>query len=82
MTVKAQQDESSSLASHSLLIEEAKFYSRSFLKLLYSHTRREGNKLAHSLARHTINVTHYAVWTESVPPQLNTVFQADLATIS
>ena len=69
------------MASHGLLFEDAKFYSRSFVKLLYSHTRREGNKLAHSLARHATNVSYYAVWMKSIPPQFNAVFQADLATV-
>ena len=38
------------------LIKDVVHLSTSFSKLLYSYTRRDGNRLAHSLARHAINV--------------------------
>lgn len=85
LAIKALQEESLPLASHNLLFEDAKFYSRSFVKLLYSRTSRtsrETNNLAHSLARHAINVSYYAVWMEFIPPQFNAEFQADLVVIS
>ena len=56
-----------SLASYGPLIEDVKFSSRCFSQLLYSHVRREGNKIAHSLARHAINV-YLTVWMEDIPP--------------
>ena len=45
-------------------------------------SQKKKKKLAHSLARHATNVSYYAVWIESVPPQFNAVFQVDLATVS
>ena len=45
-----------SLASVDLLIKDVVHLSTSFSKLLYSYTRRDGNRLAHSLVRHAINV--------------------------
>ena len=45
-----------SLASVDLLIKDVVHLSTSFSKLLYSYTRRDENRLAHSLARHAINV--------------------------
>ena len=52
-----------SLASHRSLIEEVKFNSRFFFfsQLHYSHVKREGNKVAHCLARHVITVLDLAM---------------------
>ena len=44
----------------------------------YSHTKREDNKLAHSLVRTAIHVSDYVVWMEYVPPFSYNVFQANL----
>ena len=49
-------EEGVSLASVDLLIKDAIHLSTSFSKLLYSYTRRDGNRLSHSLAKHFINV--------------------------
>lgn len=56
----------------------------SFTKLLYSHNKRDGNKFAHSLARHSINVDDddYVVWMEDVPLPLVSIVQADIAKLS
>lgn len=72
--MNALEDDELSLASFALLIQDAKVFSRSFTQLLYSHTRRECNNLAYSLARHFINVSDCAVWMEDVPPLLHSVF--------
>ena len=53
-----------------------------FNKLLYSHTKREGNKFAHSLARHAIHISDYVMWMDFVPPSSFIVFQVDLVGIS
>ena len=52
------------------LIQDALVLSGLYSKLLYSHCKRDGNKLAHNLARHFINVFDYMMWTEDVPPPL------------
>ena len=49
-------EEGVSLALIDLLIKDAVHLSTSFSKLLYFYTRRDGNRLAHSLAKHAINV--------------------------
>ena len=43
VVMKALVNENGEMASYGLLIEDARFYSRSFTKLLYSHTKRDGN---------------------------------------
>ena len=44
------------IASVELLIPDAIIFLGLYTKLLYSHCRRDGNKLVHSLARYLIYV--------------------------
>ncbi|XP_075633438.1 uncharacterized protein LOC142605897 [Castanea sativa] len=80
--MQALKNEGRNLASVRPLILDALSQSGTYTKLLYSHTKREGNKLAHSLARHAINVDDYVVWIEDVPPPLISLYQGDLAKLS
>ena len=75
---KAQTEDSAPLAPFGLFIDEVKSLSSQFVKLLYSHIFREGNSLAHGLARHAIGIPDFLVWMEDVPPHLYSVVQADL----
>ena len=45
----------------------------------FQHVRREGNRLAHALARIAILSADTNVWVESLPSDLEDVFQSDLA---
>ena len=38
-----------------------------FNQLFYSHIKREGNKVVHNLARHSISIFDFSVWVEIVP---------------
>ena len=60
VVMKALVNENGEMASNGLLIEDARFYSRSFTKLLYSHTKRDGNKIAHILPRFAVNIPNCA----------------------
>ena len=55
--------------------------SQSFQKLLYSHTKREGNSVAYSLARYANSIPDFLVWMEDVPPCIQSFVQADLASL-
>ena len=70
------------IASVEPLIQDAILFSNSYSELLYSHCRREGNRLAHSLARYSINVSNYVVWMEEVPNHLLFVILQDLANLA
>ena len=45
----------------------------------FHHVKREGIKLAHSLARRAILFADLDVWVEELPEDLDAVFQGDLA---
>ena len=52
------------------------------INYFYSHVKREGNKVAHSLARYSIYISDFLVWMETVPPPLVSLVLADMAGIS
>ena len=58
------------------------FFSNPYTKLLHSHCKRDGNKLAHRLARYSINVFDYVAWMEKVPYPLLSVAQNDLTNLA
>ena len=64
------------------LINDAKHYSYLFEKLLYSHVMRDCNSVAHSLAKHALNIQDFLVGMEETPPQVFHVLQDDLASFS
>ena len=76
--IKALREDVSSLSPTGLLVEDVKALSHNFDKLLYSHTKREGNQVVHSLVRYAIDIPYFLVWMEHVPPQIHSVLQADL----
>ena len=79
LVVNALTDFESSMSHIGPLINDANYYSYSFEKLLYSHVIRDCNSVAHSLAKHALNIQDFLVWTEETPPQVFHVLQADLA---
>ena len=78
----ASKEGGSNLVSVKPLILDALSQSSSFTKLLYSHTKRNGNKLVHSLAQHSINVDDYIVWMKDVSPPLLFIVQTDIVKLS
>ena len=48
MVIKALNEHDAPLSSIGPWIEDAKTYANSFFQLLYSHTRREYNSIAHN----------------------------------
>ena len=45
----------------------------------YQHVGRDGNKLAHCLARRVVSSADTDVWVEDIPEDLDVVFQTDLS---
>ena len=69
------------LAPFGSLLKDSLAFSSSFTKLSYSHTKREGNIVAHHLAKLALNFTSCVIWMDDVPPYVMTSYQVDLAGI-
>ena len=69
------------LAPFGLLLQDSLMVSIGFSKLSYSHTKREGNTVAHNLAQLAINHQNYVIWMEDVPSDVLSFYHADLAGI-
>ena len=76
--MKSLMDDSLSLASFRLLIQDVKTYAELFQCISFSHVHREGNDVAHNLARHACHVTSFSMWMEDVSSHTFIVYQADL----
>ena len=68
-----------SLALHGHLIQDVKSLQNSFNSLNFTHVRREGNNVAHALARWAIKKPNLTVWMEDVPPEIRQFVMADSA---
>ena len=53
-------------------------FSSSLVSCSFIHVRREGNKLAHALARRALLFVDTNVWVEELPNDLDNVFRSDL----
>ena len=60
--IQALKSKERSLSPTGLLIEDVKMISNNFVKLLYSHIKRNGNKVAHSLAKNALYIPDFQVW--------------------
>ncbi|XP_075633707.1 uncharacterized protein LOC142606209 [Castanea sativa] len=76
--IKALKEGSMFLCTDGLFIEDVLFDANFFNDLRYSHVKREGNKVAHSLARYALEVLCSVVWMEDVPPPSFSVVQCDI----
>ena len=69
-------------ASYGDIIDEVCLLARSLQRCSFSHVKREGNHVAHMLARRAIELqVNFLVWLENVPPYLESVIQSELITI-
>ena len=61
-----------------LLVEDVKLYSNHFQRVLCSHVKRNGNSVAHNLAKHAICMLDFQVWMEDVPPHIVSFLYSDI----
>ena len=73
---------SPSLSPHGLLIRDAQDLALSFTSITFAHVSRQGNTVAHSLARMAILSQSLNVWMKDVPPDILQLVQADLPALS
>ena len=74
LVVKALKHDNPGLASHELLLKDAGLFTSFFSKLLYSHTKRDGNEVAHSLAKLAFNFLCCTVWMEDISPPIFSIY--------
>ena len=70
-----------SLALHGHIIHDVRHLASHFTCIRFSHTRRQGNSVAHALARRAISSPSQNTWMDFVPPNISHVVQADLASL-
>nr|POE89523.1 hypothetical protein CFP56_55813 [Quercus suber] len=66
-----------SLTSYGHLLDSAKSTLVTSKCIACTHIRRDGNKVAHNLAKHARHVRGLLVWVEDIPPHLHDVLFAD-----
>ena len=75
---QALKSEERSLSPMGLLIEDSKMFANSFVRLLYSHIKRNNNGVAHSLAKNVLYIPDFQVWIEDVLPHIVLILQLDV----
>ncbi|KAL0015826.1 hypothetical protein SO802_002895 [Lithocarpus litseifolius] len=78
--VKALRCKDNGLTPFAHLINDVSLFSDLFSELSYSHIRRDGNKVAHSLAKLALT-DRVVLWMEDVPYRTLPFIQADLAAL-
>ena len=73
------QDPSSSLALHGHILQDVKCLSSALQFVRYFYVYRQGNNVAHALAKRALREPNLTVWMEDVPPDIHHIVQADLA---
>nr|XP_023912177.1 uncharacterized protein LOC112023787 [Quercus suber] len=79
--VKALRNNDNGLTPFAPLINDVSLFSGLFSELSYSHIRRYGNKVAHSLVRLALMTPGCTVWMEDIPSRTLPFVQADLAVL-
>ena len=59
------------------LITDTKTIAQDFISCHFVHVKREGNRVAHSLAKRARHYEPFKVWMEAVPPDLHHVILSD-----
>lgn len=76
--IQALKSEEQSLAPTGLLIEDVKMFANNYVRLLYSHIKRNGNRVAHSLAKNVLHIPNFQVWMEDVSSHIVSILQLDV----
>ena len=67
---------------YGLVLEDAKALLHLFERYRFTHTRRNGNNVAHALARRASNIQNLCVWMEDVPPDITPILYSDFSSIN
>ena len=80
--IKALKSTEGSLSPTGLLVDDVKRVAISFERLLYSHVKRNGNKVAHSLAKNTLCIPDLQVWMKDVSSHIISILNLDVTVSS
>ena len=76
--IQALKAEEHSLSPTGLLIEDVKMFANNYVRLLYSHIKRNGNKLAHSLAKNALCILDFQICMEDVSSHFVSILQLNV----
>ena len=76
--IQALKSEVHSLSPTDLLIEDVKMFANNYVRLLYSHIKRNGNKVAHSLLKNALRILDFQVWMKDVQSHFVSILQLDV----
>ncbi|XP_075674751.1 uncharacterized protein LOC142643927 [Castanea sativa] len=68
--IKALKSAECSLSPTGLLIEDVKRVANSYVRLSYSHVKRNGNRVVHSLVKNALRMPDFQVWIEDIPSHI------------
>ena len=60
------------------IVQDIKMVSSSLGSVLFNHTRRQGNRVAHELARLACNFVNFQSWMEDVPPGVKVMYASEV----
>ena len=70
--------EEHSLSPMGLLIEDVKMFANNYARLLYSHIKRNGNRVAHSLAKNALCILDFQICMEDVSSHFVSILQLNV----
>ena len=76
--IKALSSNGFSASSFGHILQDIKSVSSSLGGVLFNHTRRQGNRVAHGLARMACNFVNFHSWMEDVPPGIIDVYVSEV----
>ena len=79
--IEALKSEEHTLSPLGLLVEDVKVFANNFVRLLYSHNKKNSNSVAHSLAKHAICISDFQVRMEDASLHIVSVLQSDVVNL-
>ena len=78
VVIKSLNSTNYSSTSFGHIVRDIKIASATFSEVIFCHTRRQGNRVAHLIARRACNFSPFNVWMKDVPPDIFPVYSSKL----